>query len=193
MMSLKKFFNVVSRMNASKRMFVGCALMMCLVGLAALATPGAGFLFNIILSRGTILAEVHQEVFLDTDAVADALEPNSKHDGGDNWSVKVKTSGPSDFIVQDLAFATGGYSGWHYHPGVLLATVTEGSVEFYDANCNLHVYNQGDSFTENNQPHDVRNVGPIRARLMITYVLPKGATRRLEANAPPCAAALGLL
>jgi quercetin dioxygenase-like cupin family protein len=154
-----------------------------------LATPGAGFLFNIILSRGSIPADVHQDIFIERDSV-DGSTPNNNQ--GDNWSVKLMTSGPSDLAVQDVAFSTGGFTGWHYHPGLLLATVTEGSVEWYDVNCGLHVYNAGDSFIENNESHYVRNVVPVRARLMITYIMPKGAIRRLESDAPPCAAALGL-
>ena len=191
MISPKRIVTAVMAMSTKTRFLAGL-LTICLGSVAGWATPGAGFLFNVILSRGSILTEVHQEVFLDTDAVADVLEPNNGLDRGDNWSVKLKTSGPSDFVVQDVAFATGGFSGWHYHPGVLLATVTEGSVEWYDANCGLHVYKQGESFTENNAPHNVRNVAPVRARLMITYVVPKGAVRRLESPAPSCAAALGL-
>ena len=27
--------------------------------------------------------------------------------------------------VQDVALSTGGFSGWHFHPGLLLATVME--------------------------------------------------------------------
>ena len=103
----------------------------------------------------------------------------------------VQTSGPSDLTVQDVALSTGGFSGWHFHPGLLLATVMEGSVEWYDVNCGLHVYNAGDSFIENNKSHYIRNVLPVPTRLMVTYILPKGAIRRLESEAPPCASALG--
>ena len=59
-------------------------------------------------------------------------------------------------------------------------------------NCGLHLYNTGDSFIENNNSHDIWNVAPVPVRLMVTYILPKGAIRRLESDAPPCAAALGL-
>jgi quercetin dioxygenase-like cupin family protein len=84
---------------------------------------------------------------------------------GAPFYIAFKTSGASDIAVQDVALSTGGFSGWHYHPGLPLATVTEGSVEWYDANCGLHVYGVGDSFIENNEPHTIRNVAPVRARL----------------------------
>jgi quercetin dioxygenase-like cupin family protein len=184
-MRMPKLTSISSR----TKILLCCAVITCFASVTALATPGMGFLFNIILSRGTIPTDVHQDIFIETDTVNGSTPDNNQ---GDNWSVKLKTSGPSDLAVQDVAFSTGGFTGWHYHPGLLLATVTEGSVEWYDVNCGLHVYNAGDSFTENNESHDVRNVAPVRARLMITYILPKGAIRRLESDAPPCAAALGL-
>ena len=171
------------------KLLISCLAMICLTALTVWATPGAGYLFNLILSRGTVPTDVHQDIFIERDTVNGSTPDNSQ---GDNWSVKFKTSGASDIAVQDVALSTGGFSGWHYHPGLLLATVTEGSVEWYDANCGLHVYGVGDSFIENNEPHTIRNVAPVRTRLMITYILPKGAIRRLESDAPPCAAALGL-
>jgi len=181
----------ITLLPTSKRskLLIGCFAMICLTAFTVWATPGAGFLFNIILSRGTVPTDIHQDIFIETDTV-DGSTPNTNQ--GDNWSVKFKTSGPSDIAVQDVALSTGGFSGWHYHPGLLLATVTEGSIEWYDANCGVHVYGVGDSFIENNAPHTIRNVAPVRTRLMITYIMPKGAIRRLESDAPPCAAALGL-
>ena len=176
----------ITLLPTSKRskLLIGCFAMICLTAFTVWATPGAGFLFNIILSRGTVPTDIHQDIFIETDTV-DGSTPNTNQ--GDNWSVKFKTSGPSDIAVQDVALSTGGFS-----PGLLLATVTEGSIEWYDANCGLHVYGVGDSFIENNAPHTIRNVAPVRTRLMITYIMPKGAIRRLESDAPPCAAALGL-
>ena len=47
----------------------------------------------------------------------------------------------------------------------------EGSVEWYDVNCGLHVYNAGDSFIENNKSDYIRNVLPVPTRLMVTYIL----------------------
>jgi len=173
----------------SKFLIAGVAIV-CFTTLSVWGTPGAGFLFNIILSRGSMLTSAHEDIFVETDTVNGSPTPNNNQ--GDNWSVKFKTSGPSDIAVQDVALDTGGFSGWHYHPGLLLATVMEGSVEWYDANCGLHVYNAGDSFIENNAPHYIRSVVPMRTRLMVTYVMPKGAIRRLESEAPPCGAGLGL-
>ena len=104
----------------SKFLIAGVAIV-CFTTLSVWGTPGAGFLFNIILSRGSMLTSAHEDIFVETDTVNGSPTPNNNQ--GDNWSVKFKTSGPSDIAVQDVALDTGGFSGWHYHPGLLLATV----------------------------------------------------------------------
>jgi hypothetical protein len=47
----------------------------------------------------------------------------------------------------------------------------EGSVEWYDVNYGLHVYNAGDSFIENNKSHYIRNVS-TRADLSHGHIHP---------------------
>ena len=120
--------------------------------------------------------------------------PASSTDADDEneWTARLSTSGPSDVIVQDVVYAPGGHTGWHSHPGILLSTVVSGSIEWYDAKCVKHVYNPGDSLTENTQTHYVRNVGTVNAHFMVTYVIARGQPRRIDEAAPPCAAALGL-
>jgi quercetin dioxygenase-like cupin family protein len=162
-------------MKTKTMLFIGCAMML---SMAALATPGGGFAFNVILSRGTIGANIDQKIKIGDD----------EHE----WELELRTRGVSDFVVQDVALLPGGFTGWHRHPGVLLATVTEGWVEWYDENCQLHVYDTGDSFTESDAPHYVRNTGSVNARLMITYIVKTGLPRRIDAGAPACSAALGL-
>jgi quercetin dioxygenase-like cupin family protein len=153
----------------------------------ALATPGSGVVSNVILATGTTLDALSEEVFVDGNVDGD---DNAQH--GNHWQVKLATSGVSNFYVQDATIAPGGYTGWHTHPGVLLVTVAAGSVDWYDANCGLHHYNTGDSFTENNEPHDVVNSGTENARLLGAYITKQGAARRAESDAPACAVALGL-
>jgi quercetin dioxygenase-like cupin family protein len=102
------------------------------------------------------------------------------------------TTGPSNFIAQDVSYLFGGHTGWHSHPGILLITVTEGSIEWYNSQCQKTVYNVGDSLTENTEVHFFRNVGSANARVMVTYVLAKGQPRRIDQAAPACAAGLAL-
>ena len=172
-------------MNIRTRVLIGAVVITCIVGIA-LATPIVGLNFANILASGTSNREISQHVRV-------ALPPVvGQEQEDDEWSAKLVTSGPSNFIVQDVSYFPGGHTGWHSHPGILLVSVTEGSIEWYNANCERTVYNVGDSLTENTQPHFVRNVGSVNARFMVTYVLAKGQPRRIDQPAPACAAALGL-
>jgi hypothetical protein len=76
---------------------------------------------------------------------------------------------------------------------VILTTVVTGSIEWYDAKCRKQVYNAGDSLTETDKLHYVRNVGATNARLMINFVIAKGQPRKIDQAAPNCAIALGLI
>jgi hypothetical protein len=107
-------------------------------------------------------------------------------------SVKHNTRSPSIYVFEDYILASGGNTGWHIHQGKVLVTVADGSVEWYDANCGKHVRNTGDFFTESDQLHYVRNVNPNSARLILTFIIAKGETKKTYRPAPPCAAARGL-
>jgi quercetin dioxygenase-like cupin family protein len=113
-------------------------------------------------------------------------------DGGGGWAVQLEDKGGSEFYFQDLVVGPGGYTGWHSHPGILLITVKEGSVEFYDKECAKHIYAAGQSFTEGAEPHTALNRGTSNARLLIAYIVKKGEPRRIEASQPTCGATLGI-
>jgi len=102
------------------------------------------------------------------------------------------TRSPSVFVFQDFTLYPNGNTAWHYHPGIVLITVAEGSVDWYDAKCIKHVHSAGDFFMESDQLHYVRNSSAVLTRMIITYVIAKGVTVKIYAPAPPCAAALGL-
>lgn len=153
----------------------------------ALATPTVGTVFNNVLSTGTVPKGFHTTAYVSLPTGWDGT-----NDGDDSWTGMAATNGPSNFIVQDVAFSPGGYTGWHNHPGILYLTLTEGSVEWYDAKCKKTLYQAGDSWTENTPLHYVRATGTVNARFMITYLVPKGQPKRIDQAAPACAAALGL-
>jgi quercetin dioxygenase-like cupin family protein len=171
-------------MNRSLRtLLIAGAGTVGVIGLA-LATPAAGLIFTNYV--GTMAAGVH-------DHVSVALPPVPGVEPEDNtWGVSLHTSGAANFIFQDLTIAPGGYTGWHTHPGVLLVTVVSGSIDWYDGKCVRHVYNAGDSLTETDALHYVRNSGGSNARLMINFVIAKGQPRKIDQPAPACAIALGL-
>jgi quercetin dioxygenase-like cupin family protein len=70
-----------------------------------------------------------------TGSLADRIEANSDQ-------VKFQTKGATDVRVQKIVFSAGGTSGWHHHPGVVIATVASGAVTF-TRNCSSTTYGPG--------------------------------------------------
>jgi quercetin dioxygenase-like cupin family protein len=56
--------------------------------------------------------------------------------------VKLRTKGLTDVRVQQIVIAKGGTSGWHHHPGVVVAAVASGTVTFTTA-CGATTYGAG--------------------------------------------------
>jgi quercetin dioxygenase-like cupin family protein len=139
------------------------------------ATPPSGVVSNVILGQGVTLVPVKERAEV-----------------GEGWSVHLEDKGQSEFYFQDLVVGPGGYTGWHSHPGVLLITVKEGSVEFYDKECAKHTYSAGQSFTEGAEPHAAMNRGTGNARLLVAYIVKRGEPRRIEAPQPKCGATLSI-
>jgi hypothetical protein len=57
--------------------------------------------------------------------------------------VTFQTDNPTDVRVQKIIFAPGGFSGWHHHPGIVIATVASGEVTFIHSNCSSTTYGPG--------------------------------------------------
>jgi quercetin dioxygenase-like cupin family protein len=146
------------------------------VSTTTLATPPAGVVSNVILAQGATVIPLKEKITV-----------------GDNWSVNLEDKGQSDFYFQDLVVGPGGRTGWHSHPGLLLITVKEGSVDFYDKDCVKRTYGAGQSFSESAEPHNALNWGSGNAHLLIAYIVKKGEPRRIESAQPKCGEALGLL
>jgi quercetin dioxygenase-like cupin family protein len=141
----------------------------------AFGTPPAGVVSNVIIAQGATLAPVKERA-----------------DVGGSWTAQLEDKGQSEFFFQDLVVGPGGYTGWHSHPGILLITVKEGSLEFYDKDCAKHTYTAGQSFTEGAEPHAAMNRGTGNARLLVAYIVKTGEPRRIEAPQPACGATLGI-
>src|SRR6267154_2716341 len=120
--------------------------------LISAATDPAGVVSNVILGQGVPVDEIDEHV-----------------KGGDTWVVKLETKGQSDFFYQDLVVGPGGRTGWHSHPGLLMITIKEGSVDFYDKDCRKSSFSAGQSFTESADPHNAFNTGTANARLLRYY------------------------
>lgn len=169
-------------MKVKTKLIVGSVAAAGLIAGVSLATPTVGAFNNVILSTGTVNRDVHSH--------AHVALPGTE----DGFSAEIETDGAANFIVQDVKFSPGGTTGWHTHPGILLLSLAadSGPIDWYDSNCNKHVYNAGDSWTEGTKLHDVVNSSSVDAHFVVTYVVAKGVNKRTDQPAPACAAALGL-
>ena len=132
------------------------------------ATPGAGAVGNIV-SRGIATERVHFNT----------------------GEVKVQTKAPVAIVNQTIAFAAPSTTGWHAHPGVVLVTVTSGSLTRYAADCSATVYPMGSAFMESGDHAGlVRNESTtITASVNVTYLVPAGVPNdqlRINKDNPGC-------
>ena len=148
----------------------GAALVLCgLAGSTATAAPGEGTV------RG--------------DAVTGTLEgpTRAQQDG-----VRLRTNQDMTVTTFELTYKVGGYSGWHRHPGIVLATVKSGVVR-QQVGCRTYTWRAGQSVTEV-EPHFVSNryrkagPGAVDAVLSITQIFPADAPLppREEVDPPRC-------
>jgi quercetin dioxygenase-like cupin family protein len=173
-------FNNDFRNSQTRRLTAKKILLPAALGIAAvaLATPPLGFILNQILAKGVISSNINENVQI-----------TRNQDGSvDPWGAEIQAHGATDFYMQHLVLAPGGYSGWHTHPGILVGTVTAGSIDFYDAKCQKHSVNVGEVYFEDGNVHGIANSGTVNADLSIAYLIKHDAPRRLEADAPSCAA-----
>ena len=140
----------------------------------AWATPASGILFNIILSTGVASDDLDEKVHID------------------DWKVSLDTKGESDFYMQDIAIAPGGYSGWHSHPGIFVGTVITGSIDYYNENCNVKTITAGQVWTEAYELHAIANHGTVDFRGQFVYLIKHGEPRRIDESAPACAPITGI-
>jgi quercetin dioxygenase-like cupin family protein len=106
--------------------------------------------------------------------------------------VKFQTKDANDLRVQKVIFAAGAFSGWHHHPGLVLAAVESGSVTVWDDECNRETYGpglpNGAVFVEGgDEPMQVTSTGG--ATEYVTLVAPdhNPPLFRVEDDPPPCA------
>jgi len=144
-----------------KRFVVGflCAAAMGVMAATAWATPGTGV-------RGTVLGT-----------------------GTSGKAIELAGSGPADVVVRHIVIEPGGSTGWHYHPGEVLAVVTKGTLTRTLHDCSELVDPAGQAFVESagkDHIHIGRNRGPDPVELIVTYVLPAGTPLSIDAPDPGC-------
>lgn len=126
----------------------------------ALGTPGSGFKLREVVARGT-------------------LEPQFK--------LKLRdSSAPGDVVVQHFILGPGGQSGWHFHPGPAIITVTSGLLTLDQArDCSITTYSAGKVGIEHAEMiHRVRNMSTTTdLEFWVTFLdIPVGSPPRIEAE-----------
>lgn len=104
-------------------------------------------------------------------------------------TIKVKNSGPSDVVVRRIVIDPGGSTGWHYHPGELIAVVNKGTLTRTLQDCSVQTDAAGQAFVEPGgaqHRHIGRNLGTEPVELYVTYVIPAGAPLSIDAADPGC-------
>lgn len=124
---------------------VGALMASVLIAVPVQATSGSGF-------SGAGIVNGH----------FGTVHVNTEGDKTGKWGMMLKTLDDTDIGADRLTIQPQGYSGWHAHPSPVFITVTEGSIEEYDAAlCTAHTYTTGQSFIEPAyQNHNVRNPAP---------------------------------
>ncbi|MET9672675.1 cupin domain-containing protein [Streptomyces sp. NPDC006482] len=139
----------------------GTVAAVAVVPSAALATPGSGV-------SGTVLAK-----------------------GTSAGTLRIKPpKGETDVVVRTITIAPGGSTGWHHHPGPLVAVVQAGTLTRTLDDCSVEVTSAGQAFVEpsgGKHVHVGRNLGTEPVVLYVTYLLPKGAPFSVDEPAPDCA------
>lgn len=94
-----------------------------------------------------------------------------------------------DIVVNEYSYAPGGYSGWHSHPGKVVAAVQRGTFTLYrgdDPTCTGTTYMTGQVFIE--RPGVVyygRNEGTTATLLDATFFgVPVGGSVRIDEADP---------
>lgn len=155
--------------------FLALALIALATGTVG-ATPGTPFpgLTPAIVSRGVATERVHFNT----------------------GEVKVQTKAPVKIVNQTIGFAASTptvitTTGWHSHPGVVLVTVTSGTLIRYDSHCSPSTYPTGSAFMESGDHAGlVRNESTTTAASVnVTYLVPEGVQDgglRINKDNPGC-------
>ncbi len=142
----------------------------------ARATPGVG-VTSTVLAQGTLDAF---DLKIKTDGKTD--------DKTDDWETEIRTKGASDLYVLENRVAPGGTFGWHSHPGPSMVIVKSGTATLYmgdDPACTPQVLPAGSGFVDSGgDAHVVRNEGSEELVVIVTSLVPKGATRRIDQPSP---------
>ena len=103
--------------------------------------------------------------------------------------IAVAAAGPAEVTVREITIEPGGSTGWHHHPGELLAVVRAGTLTRQLADCAEVTTPAGQAFVEpagGQHAHVGRNLGTEPVVLVVAYVLPAGSPLAVAAPDPGC-------
>lgn len=147
------------------------------LGAKVWATPSFGFLTNETLASG-----------VSAEGISGHMQINGNPNGSvAPWQLQLQVQGDTDYYWHHIVLAPGGYSGWHSHPGLLIAAVKSGQIDFYNSHCEKHTIQAGQVYTEDDEVHAIVNTGTADADLYLTFLVKHGAPRRRDEPAPACA------
>ncbi|MFI8105887.1 cupin domain-containing protein [Streptomyces sp. NPDC086023] len=89
--------------------------------------------------------------------------------------IELHVANVSEVLMRRIVLPVGGSTGWHYHPGSLLAVVEQGELTHTDVHGRSHRYGPGDAFLEphgSQHAHEGCNTGENDVVLHVTYLNP---------------------
>jgi quercetin dioxygenase-like cupin family protein len=164
----------------SQRRFISAALAASLVALLSAAAASTA------ASTGPVSADLKPPIveLLSRGTTAKAFDAEAA-------GIELEADHKIDVAMARVTFPTGSSSGWHYHPGPTVVTVTKGRMTFISDHCVRHRLKPGDTFVENGGPRDVgrlnNKTGP-QGEVTVTFFAPPGGDP-LTIPAPPPACA----
>ena len=96
----------------------------------------------------------------------------------------------TDVVIDAVAIAAGGTTGWHTHPGPEVLLVTKGALVFRRSDgltCKEETVTAGQAFVgaAAGELHEAHNDGPEAAELVVTFFnVPSGQPPRADADPP---------
>ncbi len=108
--------------------------------------------------------------------------------GTTHRDISLRVRHPADVVFARVTLQPGGSTGWHTHPGPLLAVVESGTLTHYDRRCHTRTYTAGQAFKETQRVHMGANKTSAPVVLDVTYLVPGGGPLSDDVRAPRCAA-----
>jgi len=152
-----------------------------------LIASAAVALFGAIVMAGAVFATAQSGVTSTTLATG-VLDPINVNVHSGDWKARLKTDGESSVTVVQNTVIPGGSFGWHSHPGPSLIVVKSGTLTFYDGDdptCSPERYSAGQAVLDSgDHVHIARNEGTVDAVVIVTRLLPPGASPRIDQPDP---------